>query len=40
MQKYKYVARIVNRGPGDPSKSHFAVRGSEKKKISYDTNDK
>lgn len=27
-QKYKYVPRIVNSGPGDPDSSHGYVRGS------------
>ena len=31
-QKYKYVTKIVNRGPGDPARSHGFVLGSEKKK--------
>lgn len=30
-QKYKYVPRIVNSGPGDPDSSHGFVRGSTNK---------
>lgn len=28
MQKYKYVTKIVNNGPGDPDSNHGFVLGS------------